>query len=214
MTSTMTLCLNMIVKNESKIITRLLESVVPWIDCYCICDTGSTDNTMEMIQTFFEKRQIPGRICQEPFRDFGYNRSFALKECDKMGAQYALLLDADMIFWVNPATFPTKEDFHRILAKYEAMCILQGSDQFHYKNLRIVKCGIGASYWGVTHEYVQLPTNVDGSSIFEKKDVFIVDVGDGGAKADKFERDIRLLKQGLLDFPQLSLHVLFGKFIA
>jgi hypothetical protein len=29
-----TLCLNMIVKNESKIILRLLESVLPIIDCY------------------------------------------------------------------------------------------------------------------------------------------------------------------------------------
>ena len=45
-----TLCLNMIVKNESKIITRLLESVLPIIDTYCICDTGSTDNTIEVIE--------------------------------------------------------------------------------------------------------------------------------------------------------------------
>jgi len=36
---TPTLCLNMIVKNESKIILRLLDSVLPIIDCYCICDT-------------------------------------------------------------------------------------------------------------------------------------------------------------------------------
>ena len=36
-----TICLNMIVKNESKIITRLLNTVLPIIDTYCICDTGS-----------------------------------------------------------------------------------------------------------------------------------------------------------------------------
>ena len=47
-TKTPTLCLNMIVKNESKIITRLFNSVVPIIDCYCICDTGSTDNTVKI----------------------------------------------------------------------------------------------------------------------------------------------------------------------
>lgn len=204
----------MIVKNESKIIRRLLESVAPWIDSYCICDTGSTDDTMEVIQTFFESRQIPGRICQEPFRDFGYNRSFALKECEKMGplarkrvdrengnlTQYALLLDADMVFWVNPTVFPTKKALHQMLAKYEAMSILQGTDQFNYKNVRIVKCGIGASYWGVTHEYMQLPAAYE-SHMFAKHDVFIRDIGDGGAKADKFERDIRLLKQGLVDSP-------------
>ena len=42
-----TLCLNMIVKNESKIIKRLLTSVMNIIDCYCICDTGSSDSTVE-----------------------------------------------------------------------------------------------------------------------------------------------------------------------
>ena len=42
-------CLNMIVKNESRIILRLLESVAPVIDAYCICDTGSTDNTVELL---------------------------------------------------------------------------------------------------------------------------------------------------------------------
>jgi glycosyltransferase involved in cell wall biosynthesis len=47
-----TICLNMIVKNESKIITRLLESVSPIIDCYCICDTGSTDNTIQYSRFF------------------------------------------------------------------------------------------------------------------------------------------------------------------
>ena len=46
------ICLNMIVKNESKIILRLLNSIYTLIDGYCICDTGSTDDTVEMIETF------------------------------------------------------------------------------------------------------------------------------------------------------------------
>ena len=73
-----TICLNMIVKNESKIIARLLESVLPLIDSYCICDTGSTDGTATIIESFFGDRGIPGKIVYEPFRDFGYNRSFAV----------------------------------------------------------------------------------------------------------------------------------------
>jgi glycosyltransferase involved in cell wall biosynthesis len=192
----------MIVKNESKIIERLLESVAPWIDCFCICDTGSTDDTMDKIQTFCESRQIPGRIFQEPFCDFGYNRALALRECDAMMTQpgdYILLLDADMIFWVKPGC--SKTDFMNTLNGHAAVCILQGTDQFNYKNTRIVKANIGATYWGVTHEYVQLPGWVGAPPTLQKSDVFIVDVGDGGAKADKFERDIRLLKQGLEDNP-------------
>ena len=53
-----TLCLNMIVKNESRIITRLFNSVLPIIDCYCICDTGSTDNTVDIITKYFIHRLI------------------------------------------------------------------------------------------------------------------------------------------------------------
>ena len=56
------LCLNMIVKNESKIITRMLESVVGYIDYFCICDTGSQDNTVDIITSFFKTNQIDGVV--------------------------------------------------------------------------------------------------------------------------------------------------------
>ena len=55
-----TLCLNMIVKNESKVIIRALESVVNIIDCFVICDTGSTDNTVQLIKDFFSAHNISG----------------------------------------------------------------------------------------------------------------------------------------------------------
>ena len=57
------LCLNMIVKNESAIIERLLETVAPIIDTYCICDTGSTDDTKEKIENF--KNWLKSDICEE-----------------------------------------------------------------------------------------------------------------------------------------------------
>ena len=75
------LCLNMIVKNESKIITRLFDSIVDLIDCYCICDTGSTDNTIDLINTYFFEHNIPGSVISEPFKNFEYNRTFALEAC-------------------------------------------------------------------------------------------------------------------------------------
>ena len=91
-----TLCLNMIVKNESLIITRLLDSVLSIIDCYCICDTGSTDNTVNVIIDYFTSKNIPGKIVNEPFKNFCHNRNFALQSCLGM-SDHVLLLDADMI---------------------------------------------------------------------------------------------------------------------
>jgi glycosyltransferase involved in cell wall biosynthesis len=190
-----TLCLNMIVKNEETIIGRLLASVAPWIDSYCICDTGSTDNTISMIETFFAEKNIPGKIVHEPFRDFGYNRSVSLKACENMeNADFILLLDADMVFHVNPLF--DKPHFHKYLSTGDTFYIFQGSDQFYYKNTRITKNNCGSKYWGVTHEYLQLPSGTN-IQILPKESVFIYDIGDGGCKTDKFERDIRLLTTGL-----------------
>ena len=103
-----TLCLNMIVKNESRVIRRMLESVYPILDSYCICDTGSTDNTVEIIESFFREKNIPGKVIHEPFRNFEYNRSFALKACDEIDADRILLMDADMVLWKNPKIEPRK----------------------------------------------------------------------------------------------------------
>ena len=51
-----TICLSMIVKNESHVIERCLTSVFKHIDYWVISDTGSTDNTKEKIQDFFDKK--------------------------------------------------------------------------------------------------------------------------------------------------------------
>ena len=187
------LCLNMIVKNESKIIKRLLTSVLNIIDCYCICDTGSSDSTIEDIKNFFKDNNIPGKILLEPFRDFGYNRSYALKACEDIDVRYILLLDADMILEIG--THVNKENLYASLIA-DAYYIFQGCNTFFYKNIRIVRNNVGMKYWGVTHEYVDIPSGKVINGI-EKKDFFINDVGDGGSKSDKCERDIRLLLKGL-----------------
>jgi tetratricopeptide (TPR) repeat protein len=187
-----TLCLNMIVKNESKIIKRLFDSVVSIIDCYCICDTGSTDNTIEIITDYFASKNIPGKIVSEPFKNFCHNRNFALQSCIGM-SDYLLLLDADMILEV-------KKFNKNLLQIASSFSILQGNDSFYYQNLRIIKNNGQYKYNGVTHEYIDTPSN---NSIYniEKDKLFIRDVGDGGSKQNKFERDISLLLDGIKDDP-------------
>ena len=188
----------MIVKNESRVILRLLESVLPIIDSYCICDTGSTDNTVDIIKLFFERHNIPGKIVFETFRDFGYNRTYALKQClDMENADYLLLLDADMVLQI-----PDDLDVDQFKSTLSAdvFHIFQGSPMFFYKNVRILKNSPSMSYWGVTHEYVQTPPDSRYEDI-PRSVLFINDIGDGGAKTEKFERDIRLLTKGLEELP-------------
>jgi tetratricopeptide (TPR) repeat protein len=189
---TPTLCLNMIVKNESSIITRLFDSVISIIDTYCICDTGSTDNTIHVIEDYFRKKGKPGKIVQEPFKNFCHNRNFALQSCIGL-SDYILLIDADMILEINNFD-------KRILNSAQSFSILQGNDSFYYQNLRIIKNNGLYNYVGVTHEYIDTP-QTNTTINLSKKDIFIRDIGDGGSKSDKFERDIRLLLNGIKDEP-------------
>ena len=184
------LCLNMIVKNESAIIERLLETVRPIIDAYCICDTGSTDNTVEIIKSYMEKHNIPGEVCVEPFKNFGYNRTFALRRADAWG-DYVILLDADMKLRIEP-------EFNKDDLKFDGYRIMQKSGSLEYYNTRFIKTGIGATCVGATHEYYNFPS---GCKVEELKTIWIDDIGDGGCKADKFERDIRLLTESLKEDP-------------
>ena len=76
-----TLCLNMIVKDESHIIESTLQNLLKYIsfDYWVICDTGSTDTTPDIIRSFFASRNIPGELVFHTWKDFGYNRTLALE---------------------------------------------------------------------------------------------------------------------------------------
>lgn len=186
---TPTICLNMIVRNESKVITRVLNSVANVIDTYCIVDTGSKDDTKQIITNFFEKKGIEGKLIEEPFRDFGYNRTHAFNVAKGM-ADYALFLDADMELTFNGV-------FDKNYLIMDAYTIRQGSEGYSYSNVRLVRLSLSVECKGPTHEFYNIPPHSED----ELRCAFIKDHGDGGCKTDKFERDVKLLKQGLIHEP-------------
>jgi len=97
----MKLGLCMIVKDESHIIHEVLECVRHLIDTWCIVDTGSTDNTIQIIRNFFDIHDIQGELHEREWKGFGLSRSEALKLCDgKM--DYILMIDADDLIVMNP----------------------------------------------------------------------------------------------------------------
>ena len=185
-----TICLNMIVKNESKIITRLFDSVLPLIDTYCICDTGSTDDTKKVITDYFDEKKITGTIFDCSFNNFGYNRTVALHKA-RNTATYLLLMDADM-------KMDIRSDFNKQDLTADVYSIQQGSNTFKYFNTRLVKSSLDIKCVGPTHEYYDLPPNTTTAQL---RSLFIADIGDGGCKDNKFSRDIVLLKDGLIKEP-------------
>jgi glycosyltransferase involved in cell wall biosynthesis len=189
------ICLNMIVKNEARVIERLLSSVVPIIDSFIIYDTGSSDETPRIIAEFMEKHGIPGSIFYSSFSNFEANRNQALEkafeERDRLAADFLLLLDADMVLKIGP-------DFSKdLLRDVDHVQLLQQMNGcFSYRNTRLVRNSGKFKYIGATHEYVDYPDETR-SVLWKQNVMYIEDVGDGGSKADKVERDIRLLEESL-----------------
>lgn len=86
--------LAMIVKDEAPNIEECLKSVVKFVDYYIIADTGSTDNTKQIIKDFFDAHNIKGEILDHPWEDFGTNRSKVLKHCHGK-TKWVIMIDAD-----------------------------------------------------------------------------------------------------------------------
>lgn len=177
------ICLVMIVKNESKIIERCLEAALPFIDTWCITDTGSTDGTPEKIERFFGERGIRGALVRTTFKNFAQARNEALNAARSFPEwDYALLIDADMV--VNGT-------LNKNALEAPAYNLVQHNDTASYTNTRLVRRDVSATYFGVTHEYLSVE-GVQNLSGFD-----IDDLNDGGSKSNKGERDIRLLNEGL-----------------
>ena len=73
-----------------------LNSVYKIIDYWVIVDTGSTDNTKELIKEYFAEKNIPGELHEKEFVNFGINRTHALKLA-KNKADYLFFMDADHV---------------------------------------------------------------------------------------------------------------------
>ncbi|MGE7935835.1 tetratricopeptide repeat-containing glycosyltransferase [Bacillus paramycoides] len=205
------LCLCMIVKNESRIMERCLNATKPIVDFVSICDTGSTDNTPEIIENWCKESRIPGTVHHEPFKNFGYNRSLAVSLAQKTysEADYLLILDADMILEVE-STFDKSSltEDHYLTLQYDI--------HIKYWLTRLLKASLPWKSVGVTHEYWDIDRSKVGADYnirVARLDTLIVnDPGDGGSKSDKFERDERLLLQGINDpetTPDLHIRYLF-----
>ncbi|WBO68515.1 glycosyltransferase [Streptomyces camelliae] len=181
-----TLCLCMIVKNEARVIERCLESVRPLVDTWVISDTGSTDGTQDLIREVLDG--IPGELVEEEWVDFGHNRTGNIRRA-RGRADYLLTLDADHVLRQD-APLP------RLTATSYMLRYDTPGTQHRFKHL--MRGDLAWRYEGVTHEY----PCTDAPDLQENLDALVIeDHADGGCRAEKFERDARLLRRELVRDP-------------
>jgi len=199
------------IRNEGANIERCYKAVENLVDAYCVCDTGSTDNTIECVKDVLKGKEH--LVFQNTWINFGKNRTLSFLEARKYAKglkwnlrdTYGLLLDADMIFNDN-----SLRDWLEKSSKDEGYLITQVKEHEHceYPNVRLVRLDVDWTSVGVTHEAWLIKdekTKYRGIDItkvkIDKEVCWIDDKDDGGYKADKFERDIKLLTKSLEDEP-------------
>lgn len=221
---TVRLFLVSIIRNEEKALPRLLDSVASVVDGVVLCDTGSTDGTIGVIETWSQEHaDIAVHVFSDTWKNFGHNRTLSIEHAKSViptmeqPHTFMLFLDADMVLeheWATRSRVRLWKEEE--LIRSPVWYLYQNGHGIRYHNLRIVRADVNVVCVQPTHEYydIRLATPIPsglfpdeprvvhcGRGYLDER-IWIRDVGDGGCKQDKFTRDIRLLTEHLETHPK------------
>ncbi len=207
MPTTISLC--MIVKNEEKHIEKCLSSAMPLVDEVIIVDTGSTDNTMEIIQSFqidFPDNNI--HLIESVWEnDFAKARNLSLKDAS---SDWILILDADEIMECNSVLL--KKYIEQIDQDVFIVPILNYSSEgapvlstvmprlFKNKNIK---------YEGSIHEHLVKDGKDPASVVLDGNLALIHHVGymqDVIKEKNKAKRNLKIIRKQIQQEPTVAFH--------
>lgn len=194
----------LIVKNEEDNLAKALKSIRPMVDEIVVCDTGSSDSTLEIAHKYADKVQvIPW---SEDFSE-ARNLSASLTDPD---ARWIYWMDADEEL-VNANRL--RKYLHNDL--YPGYVIRQNHLVLDMANVkpdvpvRLYRTDKGIKFYGCIHEHCAFGLNdeIDPSLILP--DVHIVHYGyiTEGVRRDKCRRNLPLLKLDREKYPERRLGI-------
>lgn len=210
----------MIVKNEAHIILDTLKSYIPYIDYYVINDTGSTDNTVQVIKEYFDLIKIDGIIVTHEYRScadschgkewkrysefhFGWNRTFSLNLCYGKG-DYIWVADADAIIHGNLILPELTEDAYLLKigndCTFNRMHIFKNDPSFNWK------------YIGALHEYPHTDKNTYSTKLIDG-DYWIESstdrIGERSSMPNKYLKDALFFERLILEEPNNDRYIFY-----
>ena len=186
-----------IAKNEAKNIARSLESIKDTADELILVDTGSTDNTVSIFQSY------GGQVFYRQWdNDFSAPRNLALS---KASGDWVIILDADESF-----SQKTRQNIKAVLesCSVEAKGLLinmvnydkdkgEALDEFYA--LRIVRNIDGLNYKGRIHEMLHIGDDTFYDVQRVSKDLLSIDhIGySSSVSVEKNQRNLRMIKAAI-----------------
>lgn len=175
----------MIVKNEAEVLPRFLSFSSRVCTTATVCDTGSTDETLDLLH---EHLPDGAAIYEDEWLSFGENLTSALERA-RGTAEWLLRLDADMIVgcvpnfldWLRDECSPELDFLNVEVTEPDGSRIMLPL---------LTRAHLDWRYVGVTHEYLD-KTGRRGANV---EGIKVTHIADGSNREEKFRRDIELLR--------------------
>ncbi len=158
-----TISLCMIVKDEEDVLSRCLECVKDIADEIIIVDTGSTDNTKNIVKEYTDKLYD-----FEWIDDFSAARNYSFSQATK---DYILWLDADDVILeedrikLKQLKQDLNDNVDMVMMKYNAGFDENGNITLSYYRERLVKRANNYKWLEPIHEYIQTGGYIINSDI-------------------------------------------------
>ena len=162
-----------------------------------IVDTGSSDDTIAVIEAYLKDNGLAGEVIEHPWVNFAHNRSFAL-DClrRQTGIEYGLIIDADEVLKFDddfdPAAFKAglSADLYDVTTAYAGV---------RYPRPQLFRNRLPFRFGGVLHEFLVCPEG----ELSRGQALGICNVpSQGGARSRnprKYDDDAEVLRKVLLD---------------
>jgi glycosyltransferase involved in cell wall biosynthesis len=148
------LILTQIMKDESHVATRMLDSIKSIVDGICIVDTGSTDDSINIVKKWGEDNNIETHVFERPFDDFEKSRNFSIEKTRDIflnrndgHTYYSFWLDFDEQMIID-ANF-NKNSINKDLYMFNVYI-----GQMKYTRNEMFKLEKPCKFYGPVHEFI------------------------------------------------------------
>lgn len=206
-----TIGLLMMVKNEQLRIRVSLDSARPHVKAFIIFDTGSTDDTVKIIQEYCEKYKMNLYLIKGSFVDFSTSRNVILTYAEKVNVEYLVLLDCNDELKGGEHLVKIGSEFMGKPTGAFLLCQEWWSGKIDkYYNIRFVRNREGWRYFGRVHEYMKdtlSATDEPRSPVAKLPDLIVIyqdRTKDDDKSMKRFKRDRELLLKDVEENPKNS----------
>lgn len=187
----------LIVKNEGLVIARCLDSLRGLVQAVVIVDTGSTDDTLDVIRGL--DYPVPIHLHERPWINFAHNRTESLRLAAPV-ADYLLLLDADQ---TAQGRLP-----ELTADAYSVMVRMPNRTEF-FKPV-LIRSALPWRYESAVHEYLVCE---EAAAPVVLNTLVLQEHGDGGRRPTgtqpRWEWDAAVLEQELIRDPNNTRNVFY-----